>query len=176
MRLLAQAQIGPLPRAICDPSDLVQQTLLEAHRDFAHFQGTGEPELLGWLRQISAHKLYNEARRYSARQRDAGREVSSDQLQTGIEQSSVQLAKFLAAEGPSPSSISQRRESGVVLANRFAQLPEVYRAVLLLRIYQGLPADEVGRRMNRSVGAVCMLQVRALTAVRTLSEKTTDND
>src|SRR5262245_11282645 len=57
--LLAQAQLGRHLRAKCDPSDLVQQTLLEAHRDFGQFAGKREAELLGWLRQILAHNLFN---------------------------------------------------------------------------------------------------------------------
>ncbi len=62
--LLAQGQLGGRLRARCDPSDLVQQTLLEAFRDFAGFTGAHEAELLAWLRQILAHNLYNEARHH----------------------------------------------------------------------------------------------------------------
>src|SRR5437879_3922921 len=68
--LLAQAQLGRHLRAKCDPSDLVQQTLLEAHRDFGGFAGGHEGEFLAWLRQILAHNLYNETRRFATRQRD----------------------------------------------------------------------------------------------------------
>src|SRR5437879_13836878 len=58
--LLAQGQIGGL-RARCDPSDLVQQTLLEAFRDFAGFTGAHEAEVLAWLLQILAHNPYDQA-------------------------------------------------------------------------------------------------------------------
>src|ERR1700730_9065927 len=76
LQVLARAQLGRNLRAKCDPSDVVQQPLLEAHRDFATFQGSHEAELLAWLRRILAHNLFNEARRYNAQQRDAAREVS----------------------------------------------------------------------------------------------------
>src|SRR5262249_21185208 len=99
LRALAQAQLGRHLRAKCDASDLVQQTLLEAHRDFGEFQGGHEAELLGWLRRILAHNLYNEARRFAAQQRDAAREVSLDQLRAGVERSSLALGKCLAADG-----------------------------------------------------------------------------
>ena len=105
LHLLAQGQLGRHLRAKCDASDLVQQTLLEAHRDFSGFQGTQEVELLAWLRRILAHNLFNEARRFAARQRDASREVSMEQVQTGLEQSSMTLGRCLADNGPSPSSI-----------------------------------------------------------------------
>src|SRR4051794_32776077 len=84
LEVLAEAQLGRHLRAKCDPSDLVQQTLLEAHRDFGVFQGNTEAELLAWLRRILAHNLFNEARRFAARQRDTAREVSLDQMQTGV--------------------------------------------------------------------------------------------
>src|SRR5947208_6178393 len=78
--LLAQGQLGRCLRAKCDPSDIVQQTLLEAHRDFAQFVGNHEGEFLAWMRQILAHNLYNETRRFAAQQRKASREVSLEQL------------------------------------------------------------------------------------------------
>jgi RNA polymerase sigma-70 factor (ECF subfamily) len=54
----------------------------------------------------------------------------------------------------------------VRLADALAKLPEDYQTVLLLRVFEELPAEEVAQRMNRSAGAVRMLQLRALTALR----------
>ena len=164
--VLAQAQLGKRLRAKCAPSDLVQQTLLEAHRDFADFQGQHESELLAWLRRILAHNLFNEARRYGTLQRDADREVSLDRVQAGVEESSLMLQRCLAAAGPSPSQIAQEHESAARLADALARLPEDYQTVLLLRVFEELPAEEVAERMGRSTGAVRMLQMRALTALR----------
>jgi RNA polymerase sigma-70 factor (ECF subfamily) len=166
LRLLAQAQLGRYLRAKCDPSDLVQQTLLEAHRDFHRFDGRQEPEFLAWLRQILAHNLFNEARRFTAQQRNTAREVSLEQLQAGLDHSSAMLSRCLPAKGSSPSSAAADREAAVLLANRIAKLPADYQTVLLLRVFEGLSAEEVAARMNRSAGAVRMLQMRALLALR----------
>lgn len=166
LHLLAQGQLGRQLRAKCDASDLVQQTLLEAHRDFGGFKGNLEVELLAWLRRILAHNVFNEARRYAARQRDTKREVSIEQVQTGLEQSSMTLGRCLAANGPSPSSIVAKDEAGVNLAVTLAKLPEDYRAVLVLRVIEGLSAEEVGELLGRTAGAVRMLQMRALAALR----------
>jgi RNA polymerase sigma-70 factor (ECF subfamily) len=168
LQLLAQGQLGRHLRAKCDASDLVQQTLLEAHRDFGAFQGVHEAELLAWLRRILAHNLFNEARRFTARQRDASREVSLEQVRHGVEQSSMTLGRCLAASGPSPSEIAVQGEAGVKLAETLARLPEDYRTVLVLRVLEGLSAEEVGEQMGRTAGAVRMLQMRALTALREL--------
>jgi RNA polymerase sigma-70 factor (ECF subfamily) len=164
--VLAQAQLGKRLRAKCAPSDLVQQTLLEAHRDFAGFQGQHEGELLAWLRRILAHNLFNEARRYEARQRDADREVSLDQVRAGVDHSSLLLQRCLAASGPSPSEVAEEHESAARLAAALSRLPEDYQSVLLLRIFEELPAEEVAQRIGRSAGAVRMLQMRALSALR----------
>src|SRR5581483_1887405 len=133
LQVLAQAQLGRRLRAKCAPSDLVQQTLLEAHRDFATFQGDHEGELLAWLRRILAHNLFNEARHFTAQQRNVAREVSLEQVQHGVEQSSVALGRCLPADTSSPSHLASQREAAVRLANALARLPEDYQTVLLLR-------------------------------------------
>jgi RNA polymerase sigma-70 factor (ECF subfamily) len=173
--MLAQAQLGKRLRAKCAPSDLVQQTLLEAYRDFGGFQGQHEGELLAWLRRILAHNLFNEARRYGARQRDADREISLEYVRTGVDDSSLALERCLAASGPGPSQLAQQHEASVLLADALARLPEDYQTVLLLRVFEELPAEEVAQRMGRSAGAVRMLQMRALTALRLEMEQETQN-
>jgi RNA polymerase sigma-70 factor (ECF subfamily) len=166
LRMLAEGQLGSRLRAKCDPSDLVQQTLLEAYRDFAGFQGAQEAELLAWLRRILAHNLCNEARRFTAQQRDAAREVSLEQVRNGLDRSSAALGRCLAADTPTPSSLAAQHEASVRLADTLARLPANYQTVLLLRVFEGLSADEVAQRMNSTAGAVRMLQLRALTALR----------
>ncbi len=166
LQVLARTQLGKQLRGKCEASDVVQMTLLEAHRDFASFQGEHECELLAWLRRILAHNLYNEARRLNAQQRDASREVSLDQVWANVERSSLALSKGIAATTLTPSQIASRREDSVRMATALAKLPEDYQTVLLLRIFEELPAKEVAQRMGRTAGAVRMLQMRALAALR----------
>jgi RNA polymerase sigma-70 factor (ECF subfamily) len=166
LHILAQAQLGRHLRTKCDPSDIVQQTMLEAHRDFASFHGNQEGELLAWLRRILAHNLFNETRHFAAQQRDAAREVSFEQMRTDIDRSSLALTQCLAANTPSPSQLAEQRESAVRVAQALAHLPQDYQTVLLLRIFEGLSSEEAAQRMQRSPGAVRMLQMRALTALR----------
>jgi RNA polymerase sigma-70 factor (ECF subfamily) len=166
LRILAETQVGRRLRGKCDPSDIVQQTLMEAHRDFPDFAGKHEGELLAWLRRILAHNLFNEARRFAAQQRDAAREVSLEQMQAGVDESSVLLGRCLADSTPPPSKLAAQREAAVGLANALMQLPEDYQTVIRLRLFEGLSADEVAEQMNRTAGAVRMLQLRALTTLR----------
>ena len=166
LHVLAEAQLGRHLRGKCDPSDLVQQTLLEAHRDLPAFQGQHENELLAWLRRILAHNLFNEARHFGTRGRDATREVSLEGFQAGLEHSSQVLTRVLADGGPTPSEVADQRETAVRLADVLARLPENYQRVLLLRLFEGLSAEEVAGRMNTTAGAVRMMQMRALEALR----------
>src|SRR5262245_28047444 len=78
--LLARLQVEPRFRAKFDASEIVQQTLLEAVREWPKFRGGTEAELAAWLRQILAHILLHEVRRYGgAQRRDIGREVSLEE-------------------------------------------------------------------------------------------------
>ena len=49
LKLLVATHFDEKLQARCSPSDLVQETYVEAHRDFEKFRGTSEPEFLAWL-------------------------------------------------------------------------------------------------------------------------------
>jgi RNA polymerase sigma-70 factor (ECF subfamily) len=46
LTLLARYQIGRRLQGKADPSDVIQETFPEAHRDFAQFRGRSEPAAL----------------------------------------------------------------------------------------------------------------------------------
>src|SRR3954447_25476073 len=109
LRLLARLQIGPRLQSKFDPSDVVQQTLLEAHAKRGQFRG-GEAERAAWLRQILAHNLADAFRAFGQARRDAGRERP---LEAAVQESSDRLGDWLAAEQSSPSQRAQRHEETV---------------------------------------------------------------
>jgi RNA polymerase sigma-70 factor, ECF subfamily len=159
LRLLARTQMGPALRARLEPSDLVQEALLEAHRDFGQFAGGCEREFLVWLRRILVRNLLDQAKHHTARARDCRRQQSLEDL---LAESSAALGKALARAGSTPSAQAARREQAVLLADALEQLPPDYREVIVLRNVQRLPFDEVAARMGRRSGAVRMLWARAL--------------
>jgi RNA polymerase sigma-70 factor (ECF subfamily) len=164
LRILARLQLGRRFQGKFDASDVVQLTMLEACRAFPQFRGTTEAELTAWLRQVLARVLAHEVRRYGGtEQRDVDREVS---LEQALAESSRRLGEMLAASGSSPSQQAARHEQEVLLADVLGRLPEDYREVILLRNLEGLPHEEVARRMGRNPGAVRMLWVRALARLR----------
>src|ERR1700676_4562408 len=86
LTLLARVQLGRRLQGKVDPSDLVQEAFLEAHRDFRQFRGQTEAELLAWLRRVLATGLADQVRRYrGTRRRDLRLER---QLAADLDQSS----------------------------------------------------------------------------------------
>lgn len=169
LELLARLQIESRFNAKFDPSDVVQQTMLEAVRAFPQFRGTSEAEFAAWLRQILAHTLAHEIRRYRGTQkRDVDREMPLDQQLT---QTWQRLGDVLVASGTSPSQKADKREREVLLAELLGRLPEDYRQVIILRNLEGLSHEEIARRMSRKPGAVRMLWVRALARLREEAEQ-----
>lgn len=163
LTILATTQLDRRLRRRVNPSDLVQETMLAAHRDFADFRGTSQPELLGWLRKILINTLHRAfATHVKAGKRDIRREVSIDQISHQMEESACNLASILPGRGESPSEPMRSRERAVDLANQLNTLPPQYRDVIVYRVLQGLSFDEISERMERSNGAVRMLWLRAL--------------
>jgi RNA polymerase sigma-70 factor (ECF subfamily) len=87
-------------------------------------------------------------------------------MHAGLESSSMTLGRSLAADQPTPSTVALQHEDAARLAECLARLPKDYQTVLLLRIFEALPAEEVAKQMGRTAGAIRMLQLRALNALR----------
>jgi RNA polymerase sigma-70 factor, ECF subfamily len=170
--VLASIQIERRLQPRVSPSDVVQETMLRAHKNFAQFRGTTEPELLAWLRQILVNNLAKFVEQHMlAARRDVRREISMERIGAALEHSTIQLAALVPAATKSPSMAVQQREEAVLLADRLAQLPEDYREVLVLRNLKGLAFEEVARRIDRSVGATRMLWLRAIEKLRSIYRK-----
>jgi RNA polymerase sigma-70 factor (ECF subfamily) len=162
--LLGRLQIDRTLRVKLDASDVVQETFLEAHRDFARFRGRTVPEFAGWLRQILVRNLANQVRRYRGTR---GRDVRLEyRLEAGVGQSSERMAAGLVSAVGSPSQIAGRDEAAVLLADALAALPPDYREALVLRNLEELTFPEVAERMGRSVDSVKKLWARGLAQLR----------
>ena len=151
LRLLARLQLPAHLRGKLDPSDVVQQTLLEAYQGLGQFRGRTEAEQAAWLRQILARNLANAARDLGRRKRDVARERS---LEAALEQSSARLEGWLAADQSSPSEQAQRHERALLLAKALARLPEAQREAVVLRHWHNCPLADIARQLQCSTAAV----------------------
>jgi RNA polymerase sigma-70 factor (ECF subfamily) len=162
--LLARVQIGRRLQGKIEAADLVQETFLEAHRNFGRFEGATEGEFVNWLRQILAANLAMTLRRFlGTKSRDVRLER---ELQAEMDESSRVLDGGLVASSSSPSQRAIHREQAILLADALGRLPEAYREVIILRHLEGLSFPEVARRMDRSLDSVKNIWTRALGRLR----------
>lgn len=167
LKLIAGTQMDPRLRARVTPSDVVQDTFFEAHRDFAKFRGASPAEFIGWVRRILVNNVHRVVEQHlHADKRDLRREVSLEELGRRIDRSTANLDTLLAVRGDSPSTCAARHEQELLLADALAELAPDHRTVIELRHLQGLPFEDVAARMERSSGAVRMLWIRALQSLR----------
>lgn len=154
---VADRRLAPDLRAKGGASDMVQQTFMEAQRDFGQFQGETKAELLAWLRQLLLNNMANFERTYRGTgKRQISREVAlndGDSSSTGYE---------LAGAVPTPSRQAMENEEAAALERALGRLPEELRRVIELRHQQQYTFDEIARAMNRSASGARALWLRAI--------------
>ena len=168
LSVLARAQVDPRLRGRIDLSGVVQQTLLEAHRERPRFQAEHPAQEAAWLRRILAHNLADALRKLATGKRDLTRERS---LEAALDQSSARLAAWLAADQSSPSQQAQRHEQGLRLAAALEALPEAQREAVTLHHLQGWTLAELAKHFGRSEAAVAGLLHRGFKRLRELLQE-----
>ncbi len=156
---LARSHVESWIQAKVDSSDLIQQTLMEAHQGFPNFSGQTEGEWIAWLKQILKHNATDFVRRFGAAKRRVTLEVA---ISNGNDSTYFRAAPELSSGGESPSQVMVRREQEIEISEALATLPDAYQEVIVLRNLQRLPFDEIAERMERSRPATQMLWMRAL--------------
>ncbi|MHC4971665.1 MAG: sigma-70 family RNA polymerase sigma factor [Planctomycetota bacterium] len=169
LAFLARQGLDTALRLKAAPSDIVQETMLQAFRDFPRFRGRTEAELTAWLRQILAHSITAVVRRFKGTAaRDVGRERPIEDV---LCDSAVALGNLAQARETTASQAAEQRERSVILADALAALGDDQRRVVMLRDIEQLEWEQVARRMGRTPGAVRMLWMRALKALAPLIER-----
>ena len=164
LALLARLQISRRLQGKIDPADVVQDVMLEAHRNLALFRGAGEREFVAWLRRILVDRLTNLVRHYQGTKR---RDVRLErEIAAAVDDSSRVLDGALASRLSSPSERAARCEQAVLLADALDQVPADQREVLVLRHLEELTFPEIAARMDRTVDSVKGLWTRGLDRLR----------
>ena len=163
--MLTRLQFDDLLQAKLDESDIVQQTLMEAHQSLPSFRGQSGEEQAAWLRTILARNLADELRKFRRGKRDLRLEAS---LQVSLNESTVRLERILACNDGTPSQYAMANEQLVALATALMKLPEDQRRAVELFHLQGHSAAEVAARLERTDIAVAGLLRRGLKRLREL--------
>jgi RNA polymerase sigma-70 factor (ECF subfamily) len=154
VRQRADELLGQRLGARLDCSDVTQEVHIRVWECFEQFRGNSVPQLMAWVEQILRTIVTDCRRRHGAGKRDAGREMGGEPF------------RGLPGDGTTPSQGAVRNEQQVRLAEAMQQLPEKQRLVLRLRLYEGLPFEEVARRVGVSVVNARVLMVRATEKLR----------
>lgn len=174
LRFLARVHLDGRLKGKVDPSDLVQQSLLEAHKARTQFRGTTDAERAAWLRQILAHHIAHSLRDLNRGKRDVSRERS---LQAALDASSVRMEAWLAAEESSPSQHVLKQERMLLVAEAVEKLPLDQQEAVILRYWQGLKLAEIAEQLGRTTGSVAGLIQRGLKALQEhLKQRGMDDD
>lgn len=129
-----------------DPDDLTGEVMLQLVRGMPRFEGD-EAGFRSWAFLVAHHRLIDERRRH---QRD------------------LALAARVEPTNPSPTAEAGalEAEANAEWRERLQGLSDDQRHVILLRVVAGLPAEQVARILGKRVGAVRVLQHRALARLR----------
>ena len=145
--------ISPQYRGKIEPSDIVQQTLMEAHQKIDQFRGSSEPEMANWLSQMLSHNIADAVRSLRRLKRDIAKERRLDRGKSSV----VLAADWLASDQSTPSLCVHKSEQQVRLMAAINELPEAQREVVILHHLQGKTLAEVAKLIDRSTSAVAGL-------------------
>jgi RNA polymerase sigma-70 factor (ECF subfamily) len=159
LRLLAETRLDRRLQAKIDPSDIVQETLLQAFRGWNDFRGSSEGERIAWLRQILMRTLLHAVRDFGRAKRDVAREQPLVRLAAD---SSAQLEILCAADQTSPSQIAQRAEELMHVADALLELPDEQRSAVVAYYWRGATLQEISVELQRSGPSVAGLIYRGV--------------
>lgn len=161
LRRVVRRSIGRDLRGKLDGSDIVQVTLIEAHRDFDQFDSSTHSALQRWLGRLLRNNLADALKRYrDTAMRDIGREIP-------IDSKIKELAQAEPAQLPSFDSLPERYRRAL------AKLSLERQTVIQLRHFEDLKFAEIGQRMGKTENAARMLYLRAVEALQ--SESSNDD-
>jgi RNA polymerase sigma-70 factor (ECF subfamily) len=150
-----------------DPSDVVQEVLLEASRKMDRYLRERPLPFFPWLRSLAGEHLATLHRRHvRARKRSILRE------EPGIldlpDESAAELAARLATSSTSPTQRALKHELRERVRQALGQLSERDREVLVLRNLEQLSVADTAEVLGISAGAVKVRHLRALERLRAL--------
>lgn len=152
MLVRVESRMSAELRQAMSPEDIWQETLLYAWRDRAQLVWRGLPEFRAWLMEIAENRIRDAVERFAAAKRDRSREQG---LVRGADQSGHGTAGLEPpARTKTPSSAAAHSEQALVMREALAALPEIYRDVLRLRLFEEWERERIARELGLTIPAV----------------------
>jgi RNA polymerase sigma-70 factor (ECF subfamily) len=165
LRQMVAVRMDPRLNSRVDPSDVVQDVLMEASRVFEDFLRERPLPFYPWLRQLAWQRLYDlhvqhvrTQKRTTCREATAGVELSNESV--------LELARQVVASGTSPSMNVVRNELRYRVQEALSQISDLDREVLVMRYLEQLSSREIAAIIGISESAVNMRHLRALRRLR----------
>lgn len=161
LRRLIAVRLDPRLAARVDPSDVVQDVLLEADRQLSDYVEKQPLPLYPLLRQLAWNRLIDLYRRHIRTHR---RSVTREEMALPRlpDESALELIERLYARNSSPSAGAERAEARQRVQQALQQLPECDRELLVLRHLEQLSTAEIASVLGIGEGAVYTRHLRAL--------------
>jgi RNA polymerase sigma-70 factor, ECF subfamily len=166
LRRMVALRLDPRLQGRVDPSDVIQETYLEAASRLAEYLRQPTMPFFLWLRFLVGQKLVTLHRHHLGRQmRDAGREVS---LYRGRlpETSSAALAAQLLGREARPSEAAIRAELKIRLQEALNSMAPLDREILALRHFEQLSLAEAAEVLGMTESGACRRHLRALKRLK----------
>jgi RNA polymerase sigma-70 factor, ECF subfamily len=150
-------------RSRVDPSDVVQETYVEALRRFSGYVQHPPLPFRLWLRQIACDQSLKARRRHrKTARRTVDRELSLP------ERSSLLLARQLHGGEATPSEQLKQAEAADRIREAVEQLPEHERDVVVMRHYEELSNQEIATVLQVKAATVSKRHGRAMLRLHNL--------
>ena len=166
LRRMLAVHMDPRLNARVDPSDIIQEALLQASRKLEEYLHARPLPFYPWLRRIAWEQLMMLHRRHlGAHKRTALREAAKPD-EVLHDKSMTDLAEQLSATMTSPSSRMVRDELRHRVRAALVKLPQPERDVLVLRYLEQLTVKEIAAALGITEAAAGKRHFRGLEHLR----------
>jgi RNA polymerase sigma-70 factor, ECF subfamily len=136
--------------------DATQTAFLSAYRSLASYRGGS---FKAWVLRMVTNTCYDELRR---RQRHPTTPLEPE----GEDEEEIESPRWLADDGPSPEESVERGELESAIQHCLAELPDDFRAVVVLVDVQGMDYEEVSAAVGKPLGTIKSRLARARHKLR----------
>jgi len=142
-------------KRLVNAEDILQESLLHAWRDRRGFEWQGIKSFRAWLLTIADHRIRDAVDRTGAEKRGGGR-VEMPLVAFGGEgrSTTTTTGPDLPAGSTTPSQLAAYREQAEVMRVALDGLPEEFRDIVHLRLFEHCALEEIAARLDLGTSAV----------------------